>query len=166
MMTPNESGPHAPPRTLSAGPHADTDPGVPEALPRALIRLRRRIGTESLDRLWVFPPKRVRRRESGLVVASTYLAADDRRTVVSLSYTAVETGRGVQFSEEARLEGEVPPKRIGKVMVGVARRAACMREIGDTLDGDPVQVVIEGSAEHFDDLMETMDDRFLAPRNR
>ena len=32
------------------------DPGVPEALPRTLIRVRDRIGVEVIDRLWIFPP--------------------------------------------------------------------------------------------------------------
>ena len=42
----------------SETPKRSADPGVPEALPRMLIRLRDRLGVEALDRLWIFPPVR------------------------------------------------------------------------------------------------------------
>ena len=48
------------------------DPGVPEALPRTLIRLRDHLGVENIDRLWIFPPVRRGRRETGLIAASLY----------------------------------------------------------------------------------------------
>ena len=72
-----------------------TDPGVPEALPRVLIRLRDRLGVESLDRLWIFPPSRRGRRERGLVVVSEFLGTEERRSLITVSYVAEHTGRGV-----------------------------------------------------------------------
>ena len=35
------------------------DPGVPEALPRVLIRLRERVAAVEMDRVWIFPPTRL-----------------------------------------------------------------------------------------------------------
>ncbi|MEE2900223.1 MAG: hypothetical protein VX815_17320, partial [Gemmatimonadota bacterium] len=74
-----------------------SDPGVPEALPRSLIRLRDRLGVDAVDRLWIFPPVRHGRREQGLVAVSTFLDGEDRRVMITVAYTAEHTGRGVTF---------------------------------------------------------------------
>ena len=64
------------------------DPGVPGALPRTLIRLRDRLGADSVDQLWIFPPVRRGRREQGLVAVSTFQEDEDRRRMVTVSYNA------------------------------------------------------------------------------
>ena len=48
------------------------DPGVPEALPRTLMRVRDRLGVDTIDQLWIFPPVRRGRREQGLIAVSTF----------------------------------------------------------------------------------------------
>lgn len=131
-------------------PKADTDsvdPGVPEALPRMLARLRDELGVQSLDRLWIFPPFRRGRREQGLIAVSTYQMDGDRRGVVTVSYSAEQTGKGVIVEPLFAREGEAPPDRFPILMRGVVLRGGEER-------GEPREVEIEGSEESFGRLME------------
>jgi len=130
------------------------DPGVPEALPRVLIRLRDRLGVEDVDRLWIFPPSRRGRREQGLIVVSTFLESDDRRGLVTVSYTAEHTGKGVTVEPAFTHEGEAPPDRFPGVMQGVVQR------VGDA-KGDPREVRIGGSPEDYEGLLEEFDEELL-----
>lgn len=137
------------------------DPGVPEALPRTLIRLRERLGVEALDRLWVFPPVRVGRREQGLVAVSTYLDEDTegRRSMVTVSYQAEHTGKGVTVEPSFTREGDALPDHFPRVMQGVVRR-------GGEEKGEPREVEIAGSAEAFEELLSEYDTTFLeGPRS-
>lgn len=134
------------------------DPGVPEALPRLLIRVRERLGVEAVDRLWIFPPVRRGRREQGLVAVSTFLDGEDRRVMITAAYTAEQTGGGVTFEASFTQEGEAPPERFPGVMAGVARRS------GEGL-GEAREVEILGSAEKFEQLLEEVDMDFFEMRN-
>ncbi len=135
----------------------NADPGVPEALPRTLIRLRDALGSERIDRLWIFPPTRRGRRETGLVAVSLYQPDHDRREVVTAAYTAEQTGRGVSIEPALTRVGEAEPDRFPPVMSGVVRRsgegAGAPREVG--IDGDPVR---------FEALLEESDPVFLEAR--
>lgn len=131
-----------------------TDPGVPEALPRVLIRLRDRMGVASLDRLWIFPPSRRGRREQGLVVVSEFLEGVERRGLITVSYSAEHTGRGVTVEPTFTQEGEAPPDRLRGVMQGVVQR------VGDA-HGDPREIEIGGSAEKYEGLLEEFDEELL-----
>lgn len=130
------------------------DPGVPEALPRLLIRVRERLGVDVVDRLWIFPPVRRGRREQGLVAVSTFLVGEDRRVMITAAYTAEHTGRGVTFDVSFTQEGEAPPDRFPSVMAGVVRRS------GEGL-GEAREVEILGSAEKFEQLLEEVDMDFF-----
>lgn len=127
-----------------------SDPGVPEALPRTLIRLRERLGVEALDRLWIFPPLRRGRREQGLIAVSAFQEGEERRSMVTVSYSAEHTGRGVTVEPSFMHEGEAPADRFPGVMRGVARR-------GGEEQGEPREVEIVGSREKFEALMEEFD---------
>jgi len=131
-----------------------TDPGVPEALPRTLIRLRERLGVDTLDRLWIFPPVRNGRREQGLIAVSTYEGSDDRRTMITVAYSAEHTGRGITVEPSFTMEGEATPDRFPRVMQGVVRR-------GGEEKGEPREVEIARSAERFEELLEEFDEHFL-----
>ena len=134
------------------------DPGVPEALPRSLIRLRDRLGVDTVDRLWIFPPVRRGRREQGLVAVSTFLVGEDRRVMITVAYTAEHTGAGVTFETSFTQEGEAPPERFPGVMAGVVRRS------GEGL-GEAREVEIRGSAEKFEELLEEVDMDFFETRH-
>lgn len=122
------------------------DPGVPGALGRTLAQLRERFGVQVLDRLWIFPPFRRGRREQGLIAVSTFHAEEDRRGVVTVSYSAEETGKGIVVEPSFTREGEAPPDRFPILMRGVVQRGGEER-------GEPREVEIEGSMEKFDDLL-------------
>jgi hypothetical protein len=131
-----------------------SDPGVPEALPRTLIRLRDYLGVENIDRLWIFPPVRRGRREQGLVAVSLFQEGQERREVVTVAYTAEHTGKGVTVEPTFATVGEAPPDVFPPVMQGVVRRS------GDD-SGAPREVVVEASPTSFEELMEEYDDVFI-----
>ena len=126
------------------------DPGVPEALPRVLIRVRDHFGSELIDRLWLFPPVRRGRREQGLVAVSTFLEGQERRAMVTVAYTAEHSGAGVSIETSFTQEGEAFPERFPAVMLGVVNRT---RET----PGDAREVEISGSGQKFEELMEDFD---------
>lgn len=130
------------------------DPGVPEALPRTLIRLRDELGVETIDRLWIFPPVRKGRREQGLVAVSMYEEDDERRTMVTVAYNAEHTGKGITVEPTFKQEGSAPADRFPPVMQGVVRRS------GEGA-GEPREVEIEASGQRFEELMEEYDDVFI-----
>lgn len=132
----------------------DSDPGVPEALPRTLIRLRDAIGVETIDRLWIFPPIRSGRREQGLIAVSTFQGAEERRGMFTVSYRAEHTGKGVTVDPMLTDQGEAPPDRFPPVMRGVVRRA-------DEDGQEAREVDISASAQKFEELMEEFDDVFI-----
>lgn len=140
--------------TRSESAERSTDPGVPEALPRVLIRLRQQLGVESLDRLWIFPPSRRGRREQGLVAVSKFLEGEERRSLITVSYTAEHTGKGVSVEPFFTQEGQAPPDRFAGVMRGVVQR------MGDA-KGEPREIEIGGSSERYEELMEEFDEELL-----
>jgi len=117
----------------------EDDPGVPEALPRAVTEFLARVSPQAVDRVWLFPPLRKGRREHGLVAASCFPGGSpspgippagieggtkaDRRVLITLSYRAEETGKGIQFESRFEEEGEAPADRLPRIMAGVVRRA-------------------------------------------
>ena len=127
-----------------------SDPGVPEALPRVLIRVRDHFGSELIDRLWLFPPVRRGRREQGLVAVSTFLEGQERRAMVTVAYTAEHSGAGVSIETSFTQEGEAFPERFPAVMLGVVDRT---RET----PGEAREVEISGSGQKFEELMEDFD---------
>ena len=126
------------------------DPGVPEALPRVLIRVRDHFGSELIDRLWLFPPVRRGRREQGLVAVSTFLEGQERRAMVTVAYTAEHSGAGVSIETSFTQEGEAFPERFPAVMLGVVNRTK-------ETPGEAREVEISGSGQKFEELMEGFD---------
>ena len=130
------------------------DPGVPEALPRTLVRLRDRIGVETIDRLWIFPPVRRGRREQGLVAVSTFQPGEERRSMIPVTYNAEHTGKGITVEPAFMVEGAAPAETFPPVMEGVVRRS------GEGAQG-PREIVIDGTATKFESLLEEYDEAFI-----
>lgn len=130
-----------------AGARNNGDPGAPLALPRTVRALVEQLGSDSVDRLWIFPPLRRGRREWGLVVASEFLEGDERRRLHTARYVAEVTGTGLEYEVDMTGEGILPLDRFSRVLSGVARRAA------EDL-GDPRSVEIGGDPEAVEDLLE------------
>lgn len=97
--------------------------GVPGALPEALRRFGEQIAPESMDHLWVFPPRVRGRTESGVLAAGCFIEGD-RRLLVTMAYQAEETGKGIAFRSSFQEEGEAPESRLPQVIEGVVRRSA------------------------------------------
>jgi hypothetical protein len=130
------------------------DPGVPEALPRTLVRLRDRLGVATIDRLWIFPPVRRGRREQGLIAVSTFQQGEERRSMITVTYNAEHTGKGITVEPAFTMEGAAPAETFPPVMEGVVRRS------GEGAEG-PREIVIDGTASKFEELMEEYDDAFI-----
>lgn len=119
------------------------DPGVPDAICRAGRFLGEQVMLERLDRLWVFPPSRLGRVERGLLVAALLIPEDpERRLLVTLRYTAEETGKGITFEPVLQEEGVAPPDRLPRVITGVVRRSGMEA-------GDPTELSLGGSPDTY-----------------
>ena len=126
-------------------PEADDDPGVPEALPRTLREVGKRLGPAAIDCLWIFPPLVRGRREWGLVAAGCFDGRGSRR-LVTARYAAQRTGKGLYLDTRLLDEGVAPPDRLPRVMEGVVRR-------GPEPLGSPRLVELGGAAEAFESLV-------------
>lgn len=123
--------------------------GVPEALPRTLRGVGRRLGTDTIDRLWIFPPLVRGRREWGLVAASCFDENGSRR-LVTARYAAERTGKGLFLDTRLADEGSAPSDRLPRIMEGVAAR-------GPGPLGNPTMVVVEGGEEAWQNLLGEFD---------
>ncbi len=119
----------------------DDGPGVPEALPRTLREVGERLGTESIDRLWIFPPLIRGRREWGLVAAGCFEGSGARR-LVTARYAAQRTGKGLYLDTQLVDQGVAPADRLPRVMEGVVKR-------GPAPLGSPRPAEVGGSADAF-----------------
>ncbi|GMR13792.1 MAG: hypothetical protein BMS9Abin29_2010 [Gemmatimonadota bacterium] len=128
---------------------SDPGPGVPEALPRTLQELGRRLGPSEIDRLWIFPPLIEGRKEWGLVAAGCF-AEQGRRRLITARYAAEQTGAGLRVDRGLSEEGIAPPDRLPHVMEGVVRRS-------EVDLGEPKVVEIGGDSGRFEALMEEFD---------
>ena len=135
------------------------DPGVPEALPRILVRVRDRLDVETIDKLWIFQPVRSGRREQGLVAVSTFQNGQERRVMITVAYTAEHTGSGVSVEPTFTMEGAAPADIFPPVMQGVVRRS------GEGA-AEPRAVEISGSASKFEELLSEYDDVFISATER
>ncbi len=131
------------------------DPGVPEAIPRTLQMMVRHLGENEIDRLWVFPPLIVGRKERGLVAASCF-AEDGARRLYTAPYSAERTGTSLSVDNGIAEEGQAPPDRLPRVMQGVVRRSE--------IDlGEPRQVEIAGDPEKIRAYLDEFDADLLEP---
>ena len=131
------------------------DPGVPEAIPRTLQMMARRLGESEIDRLWVFPPLIVGRRERGLVAASCF-TEDGARRLYTAAYSAERTGTSLSVEHGIAEEGQAPPDRLPRVMQGVVRRSE--------IDlGEPRMVEIAGDPVKLRALLDEFDVELLEP---
>ncbi|MEQ8329455.1 MAG: hypothetical protein RH859_03235 [Longimicrobiales bacterium] len=144
---------------MSDAPTRDADdPGVPEALPRTLVRIQDELGVEGLDRLWVFPPLRRGRRERGLVVASFHVTDEpDRRRLVTVAYAAERSGLDLTVQSTVTEEGTAPPDMLPRVMEGVVRRA------GED-HSDAREVEIDRASDRYEALLAEFEPGLFEPR--
>src|SRR5215212_9767405 len=134
-------------------------PPVPNAgdtqnphLGAALAGVAGRFPAARLAQVWLFPPRRVAAKESGLavLVVTADEAGDERRTIWTLRYEA-EAGKGGKVARTDALEeqGTVPPDRVDRIVDGVVRRL-------DGQGGAPDVRELEGDGEAWRALLDEL----------
>jgi hypothetical protein len=110
----------------------------------ALASVADRIPPERVEQVWLFPPRRVGAKESGLavLVVAAQDEADAGRAIWTVRYDA-ETGKGGKTAAAHALEeqGTVPPDRVGRIVDGVVRRLEAESDAPDVreLAGDAAE---------------------------
>ncbi len=105
----------------AAGP-VPIDPTSPTAI---LDTLARELPPESIDELWIFPPRPIGPGQSTIVVASV-LDPDpesDRRRIFTARFTLVRDRKGkAELRQETSEEGAAPAELVARVVDGAVRR--------------------------------------------
>lgn len=127
------------------------DPGVPEGLATTIALVRRRLGADSIDRLWIFPPMTRGRRERGLVAISCF-AETGRRRLLTAAYLARRRGLDLGVEPELVEQGLAPADSLPRVMNGVVRRESLQL-------GEPREVVIGGDTAMLNGLVAELEER-------
>lgn len=105
----------------------ETQPGrVNPVLAAALGAIAQRLPPERVDVVWLFPPRQLGARESGLAVLSSFPEGDEARrtrTIHTLHYVSDPQPKGPSVRTDELAEvGTVPVDRIGRIIEGVLHR--------------------------------------------
>ncbi len=146
--------------TEEAGDDEDEDEDLPDAPLFALLRtMEQEIAAQRIDRVWIFPPRRIEVGETAVVVVAAFPEVDpDRRRVYAAHYTALDD------SDQHRLAvaeyGTAPPERVGRLVEEVVER------IKDGPTGAPRAVRIEGDRRRWDAMLYELADQFLEAQRK
>lgn len=153
--------PFAPiPETHEAGDDDQDGDDLPDAPLFALLRtLEQEITPDRMDRVWIFPPRRIEVGETAVVVVAAFPEADpERRRVYAAHYTALDD------SDQHRLAvaeyGTAPPERVGRLVEEVVER------IKDGPTGAPRSIRIEGEPRRWDEMLYELAGEFLEEQRR
>jgi hypothetical protein len=119
-----------------------------DSLRGVLLSLPSRIPLERLDRLWIFPPKEIAARESGLLVLALLPTADfpeDHRQLLTLRYESERPRARSAPSVTLTEQGWAPADLIPRVIGGVVAR---LEEAED-----PEEHSVGGSTDRWADLL-------------
>lgn len=96
------------------------------ALAAALGSIAERLPPERVDAVWLFPPRQLGARESGLAVLSAFPDGDAERrtrTIHTLHYVSEPQPKGPPVrTDEFAEQGTVPLDRIDRIIEGVLHR--------------------------------------------
>jgi hypothetical protein len=133
----------------------EPEDSLPEAPLFALLRtVEAEIGVDRIDRVWVFPARRLERGETSLAVVAAFPDIDaDRRRVYAAHYTAHDE------ADEARLVldefGTAPTDRVGRLVEDVVER------IKDGPAEAPRSHTIRGEDERWHAFLHELAEAFL-----
>ena len=136
----------------------DDQPDLPDAPLFALLRtVAAQVGIRWIDRVWVFPPRRLKAGETSVLVVAAYIEdADDRRRGWAAHYTAPADPKA-----EPRLAldefGTAPAERVGRVVEEVVERVK-----DDAPPGPPRAVAIGGDDDAWNTMMHELAEQYLA----
>lgn len=117
-----------------------------------LRRLAERVETASVDRLWIFPTRRVAGAFSTVIVLAAFDDQDDRRRVLTAHFTVRVDKRGRLDTHMVLAEhGAAPADRVGRVVDGVLRRLD-----EDLLATPPHAARIAGDAARWAELADAL----------
>lgn len=107
-------------------PQGDEPSETPDALPEAplfalLRNIEQEVGVDRIDRIWVFPPRRLEAGETAVVVVAALPDIDtDRRRVYAAHYTAREDSSEPSLALDEY--GTAPTDRVGRLVEEVVER--------------------------------------------
>jgi hypothetical protein len=150
--------PFAPvPGQVDAGPRQDDpqDDGLPDAPLFALLRtVETQLDVERIDRIWVFPTRRLEAGETAVVVVGAYIdPADDRRRVYAAHYTLTSEATEPLLALDEY--GTAPADRVGRLVEEVVER------IKEGPADAPRSHRIEGSPETWHAVLHSLAEAFL-----
>lgn len=136
------------------------DDGLPDAPLFALLRtLAEEIAAPRIDRVWIFPPRRIEVGETAVVVVAAFTEAEaDRRRVYAAHYTALDD------SEQHRLAvdeyGTAPAERVGRLVEEVVER------IKEGPTGAPRSMKVEGNERRWSEILHELAQEYLEQRRK
>jgi hypothetical protein len=147
-----DPGAHDDPEAGAAGAQADP---LPQAPLFALLRVvEQDIGVDRIDRLWIFPPRRMESGETALLVVAAFPEIDPgRRRVYAAHYTApAEAAEPRLVLDEF---GTAPVERVGRLVEDVAER------LKDQPTAPPEAARIDRDPERWNLLLHSLAERHL-----
>lgn len=138
-------------------PDVPDEPDLPDAPLFALLRtIGRDIGVAHIDRVWLFPPRRLKAGETSVVVVAAFPELDDdRRRVYAAHYTA-PSDPGAEPRLALDEFGSAPTDRVGRVVEEVVERIK-----DDAPTGPPRSVPIDGQDDRWDAMVHELAEQFL-----
>jgi hypothetical protein len=132
--------------------------GANPHLAAALAAAAEQTPPEQVDQVWVFPPRAVGAKESGLAVLALFAEPDERgprRTLHTLRYEAEQLKAGrTRRTDSRQEEGTVPADRLDRIVDGMVRRLGGGMETPEVRDvgGDPARFrrLVDGLAGALD----------------
>lgn len=139
----------------SGQPGIDEDT-LPDAPLFALLRnVESTLGVERIDRIWVFPPRRLREGETAVVVVAAYPEVDpERRRVYAAHYTKHEEASEPTLALDEF--GTAPAERVGRLVEEVLER------IKDGPTGAPRSHTIDGRDDRWNTVLHELAELHLA----
>ena len=132
-----------------------------DALRAVLLGLPGRVPTVRIDRLWVFPPKEISGRESGLLVLSLLPTDDfpaDHRQLITLQYERERARARAAPTVTLTEQGWAPADRIPRVIRGVVNRLEAEAE-------EPEEHSVAGAGEGWSELLRAYGAQVVDPTN-
>ena len=126
-----------------------TGPVFTDALRRVLAGVPDRVPVARIDRIWLFPPRDLGGRESGLLVLSLFTAdtdAADLRELLTLRFEVTAAEKERCISDTLTSQGHAPASLIPHLIEGVLARMKDDRE-------DPVAEEIAGRVDRWTGLV-------------
>jgi hypothetical protein len=158
---------------IAAPVEADTDRGhddpgdavheeaaAPEAPLFALLStIERQLTVERIDRVWIFPPRRLGAGETAVVVVSVFPILDpDRRTVYAAHYTAPADAADPRLALQEF--GTAPTERVGRIVEDVVGR------LKDEVTAAPTATRVEGDLARWLELRHRLAEQHLDQTTR